>query len=457
MPRVPSDVKTVNEAGVVNVVNSIRTSGSDLYRSIVPIANGTNESARQVGGIIVGNPVLYNEFLNTLVNRIARVIITSKLYRNPWEVFKKGLLETGETVEEIFVGLVKAHEYDPGVAEREIYKREKPNVLAAYHVMNYKKFYKTTVSYQELKTAFVSWSGVEDLINRIIEQLYASANYDEFLAMKYLIARNVLNGMFKTVEMSEITEGNTNAALTIFKSVSNNLQFMSSSYNYAGVETYTDKSSQILIMTGNLDAAIDVNSLASAFNMDKAEFMGNRVMVDNFYEFGNRLDSLFDGNSWYQPLTKDDIAKLKTIQAVLVDADFFMIFDNLDETTSKFNEQGLYWNYWYHVWRTVSSSPFANAIVFAPGESLVTEVAVSPDSSNVKPGQSIQFIANVTTTGIAEKAVDWSILGNKDTNTTVSWTGAVSIGKNETAGTITVTATSRFDPSKSGSATITVA
>lgn len=456
MPKVPSNVKDVKEAGVVNLINAMRAGGTPTYHSIVPIANPSQESARQIGAIITGSPLLYNEFIDSLVNRIARVIVTSKFYRNPWEVFKKGLLETGETVEEIFVNLLRVHDFDPEVAERELQKRELPDVRAVYHVMNYQKFYKVTVTYAQLKSAFVSWSGVEDLITRIIDEMYVSANLDEFLSMKYLIARGILSGMFYPVEMPVITEDNTNTALSKFKAISNNLQFMKSTYNYAGVDTYTDKSSQILIMTGDIDAYVDVNSLAAAFNMDKAEFMGNRVMVDDFYDFGTRVEELFSGESWYQPFTKDEVEKLKSVQAVLVDADYFMIFDNLEETTSRFNEQGLYWNYWYHVWKTISSSPFANAIVFAPGESTVTSVTFDQDVVTVSAGQKAQLNAVVEVTGFADKSVLWSLTGNNDPHTTVSWTGAVTIGRNETASSVTVTATSKFDQTKKGTATVTI-
>src|SRR5699024_706213 len=102
-----------------------------------------------------------NEFLNALINRIARVVITSKSYDNPWNMFKKGFIEMGETVEEIFIDLIKPFQYDPAVAENELFKREKPDVKSAFHYINYQKFYKVTVERQELRKAFLTYDGVQ--------------------------------------------------------------------------------------------------------------------------------------------------------------------------------------------------------------------------------------------------------------------------------------------------------
>ena len=59
-----------------------------------------------------------------------------------------------------------------------------------------------------------------------------------------------------------------------FRSASNILTFMSNEYNEANVKTNTPKDRQIIFMDAKFNAQYDVNVLASAFNMDKADFMG---------------------------------------------------------------------------------------------------------------------------------------------------------------------------------------
>lgn len=136
-----------------------------------------------------------NEFLSALFNRIGKVIITSKMYNNPWSFFKKGMLEYGETIEEIFVNIAEPHVFDQQKSESEVFKREMPDVKSAFHVLNYQTFYKQTTSDYQLKQAFLTYEGITDLIYRIIDAMTTSSNYDEFLVMKYLLARRILEGI----------------------------------------------------------------------------------------------------------------------------------------------------------------------------------------------------------------------------------------------------------------------
>lgn len=455
MPTKPT-TKTLDTSDGAKIVNAIRAESSPAFQAAVPYANGNIDNLREIGQVINSYQPLQNEFLKVLVNRIARVIITSKMYTNPWARFKKGILEYGETVEEIFVSLAKPHEFDQDVAEREVFRRELPNLLAAFHHMNFTKFYKTTISTQMLQTAFLSYQGISDLISRIVDSMYSGSNYDEFLTMKYMIARAALNGYLAPVEVPAVTPDNAKAIVTKIKGISNSLEFMSSKYNYAGVQNFVNKGNQILLINADFDAVIDVEVLASAFNMDKAEFMGQRVLVDSFSDLDNvRLGELFAEDPSYKPLTEEEITKLQAMPAVLVDADWFMIFDNRIEFTEQFNGQGLYWNYWLHNWKTFSFSPFATAIMFTTEATTVTDVTVTPAAVTIGTGDSTQLSAAVTGTGFAPTGVIWTLAGNESTDTTVTNAGVVNLGKRETAKTITVTATSVFDPTKSGSCVVT--
>lgn len=131
-------------ASSVDILNAIRNSASQTYQDRVPVA--TQNNIKEVGNPIITFEAIQNEFLHALVNRIGRVLITSKSYENPLKRFKKGILEYGETVEEIFINIARAHEFDPNVAENEVFKREIPDVNAAFHRLNVKNFYKTTIS-----------------------------------------------------------------------------------------------------------------------------------------------------------------------------------------------------------------------------------------------------------------------------------------------------------------------
>lgn len=452
MPTKPHIVTLTNSS--VDILNVIRNNASQNYKDYVPVATADAESIREIGAVIMDYPNLQNEFLSALVNRIGRVLITSKMYDNPWAMFKKGMLEFGETIEEIFVNIAKPYQFDPEVAESTVFKREIPDVRSAFHIMNYQKYYKATIQNDQLRQAFLSWQGITDLIAKIVDAMYTGANYDEFQTMKYMLAKRILNGQLYPVTIPTVQTDNMKSIVSTIKSVSNKFEFMSSKYNLAGVQTHTKKAEQYLLVNSKFDAEMDVEVLASAFNMDKAEFAGHRVLVDSFGDLDiERLNLLFADDPTYTEIGEADLQALDSIPAIIVDKDYFMIFDNFYNFTEQYNGEGLYWNYWYHVWKTFSISPFANNALFIPGAPTVTRVTVSPATANVSAGQKVQLSAVVQTTDFAPQAVTWSVTSGE--NVTVNQSGVVTIGA-DASGEIVITATSVYDSEKSGSATLTV-
>lgn len=453
MPVKPK-IRTLTTSAA-DILNVIRNNASVDYRNYVPKADANDvESVRTIGAIIMDYPALQNEFLNALVNRIGRVMLTSKMYSNPIAFFKKGVLEYGESIEEIFVNIAKVQEFNPEIAEQEVFKRVVPDVRAAFHIMNYQKFYKATVTQEQLKQAFLSWDGVTDLIARIVDSMYTGANYDEFLVMKYLLARHILDGRVYPVTVPTVTAENAKAIITTVKGVSNKLTFMNSDYNPAAVRTFTEKTDQYMIVNSVFDATMDVNVLASAFNMDKAEFLGHRVLIDGFGDLDvARLGEIFAGDPTYHEPSQDELTALNAIPAVIVDKDWFMVFDMLTQFTEQYNGQGLYWNYFYHVWKTFSVSPFANSVLFVPGTPSVTSVTVSPTTASVPKGGSVSLSAVVDTDYFAPQTVVWT---SSVEDVKVSAAGVVTVDADAKSTTATITATSAFDNKKKATCTVTV-
>ena len=439
-----------------DILNAIRNNASANYRDYVPAATD-DASIREIGKVIMDWPALQNEFLSALINRIGLVLITSKLYDNPWARFKRGMLDYGETIEEIFVNIADPFEYDPERAESELFKREFPDVRSAFHTLNYRKFYKVTIQDYELKQAFLSAGGVAELIGRIIEQLYTAANYDEFVTMKYLLARHLLNGRMHPVEVDAApANADYKPLVTTVKAVSNEIEFPSSLYNLAGVFQYTKKANQNVIINTKLDAALDVNVLASAFNMSKVEFMGKRILVNSFSltnDENTRLLKLMKDDPNFKPLTQAERDALDTIPMVIVDDDFWMVYDNLNVFKEQENGQGLYWNYFYHQWKIFSVSPFSNAIVFVPGAPAVTGITVTPTTITAEPGTTFSINATIDTTNFAPETVTYE---SDNSGVTVDPMGVVSIADDAT-GTANIVVASTFDPTVTATVVVTIA
>lgn len=353
-------VSTLN-ASTINILNVIRANASAEYQSMVPEITKDNEIPR-VGEVLYGYPALANQFLASLVNRIALVRVKSAVFNNAYSKLKKGYLEFGETVEEVFVGIAKAREFSAEKAEARELKRTIPDVRTAFHTMNWRVQYPVTIQDEDLRQAFTSINGVQDLIAKIVDAVYTAAEYDEYLLFKYLMIKAISHGKMYPVS---IGTGNMTDAAVAFRGTSNKLTFMSNKYTATGVTTTTPKSDQYIFMDSDYNAAFDVNVLASAFNMDKADFIGKLMLIDDWTTFDNeRFDVIRASSDMVEEVTAEELALMANVKAVLVDAEWFQIYDNNNKFTEKYVASGMYWNYFYNVWKTVSFSPFSNAVVF---------------------------------------------------------------------------------------------
>lgn len=349
-------------ASTLDILNTIRANASAEYQQYVPEVTKATDIPK-VGEVLYGYPAFANQFINALVNRIALVRVKSATFNNDYAELKKGYLEFGETVEEVFVNIAKAREFSAEKAKDREFKRTLPDVRSAFHTMNYRVQYPITIQDEDLRMAFMSINGVQDLIAKIVNSVYVAEQYDEFLLFKYLIIKAVAHG--KTY----VTSGGASDAYkdwaAAFRSVSNKLTFMSKNYNAEGVTTVTPKTDQYIFMDSDFNAKFDVNVLASAFNMDKADFMGRLKLIDDFNTFDNeRFSDIMAGSDMIEPVTAEELAKMQNIHAVIVDREWFQVYDNNNKFTEDYVAAGMYWNYFYNVWKTVSYSPFSNIVAF---------------------------------------------------------------------------------------------
>ena len=349
-------------ASTIDILNVIRQNASYDYQQNVPEVATVNDIPL-VGEIIYGTPAFANQFINALVNRIAIVRVQSATFNNPYSILKKGYIEYGETVEDIFVSIAKAVDFNVEKASKREFQRTIPDVRSAFHVMNWRVMYPVTIQDEDLRQAFLSIEGVQNLIGKIVDAVYTAAEYDEFLLFKYLLIKAISHGKMYPTSIGAGTD--LSEAAVQFRGTSNLLPFMSNDYNEASVKTNTPKERQVIFMDAMFNAQFDVNVLASAFNMDKADFMGRLFLIDNWTDFDNeRFDIIRANSDGIEEVTAEELALLANVKAVILDDNWFQVYDNNNKFTEKYVASGLYWNYFYHTWKTVSNSPFANAVVF---------------------------------------------------------------------------------------------
>lgn len=374
-------------ASTIDILNTIRANASLEYQNSVPIIEKATD-IQAVGSVIMGYPALANQFINALVNRIALVQIKSATFNNMYKDLKKGYIEYGETIEEVFIELAKAREFNVEKGEQRELKRTLPDVKSAFHTINYRVQYSITVEDNQLRQAFLSVDGVTELITKIIDSVYRAAEYDEFLMFKYLLIKSVCKGVMYPITVDDETDFKNSAVA--FRTASNNLEFISDKYNSMRVHTNTKKDEQYIFMSSEYNAKFDVNVLASAFNMDKANFIGHLKLIDDWASFDNdRFSVIRDNSDNIEVVTEEELELMKNVKAILVDKEFFQIYDNLTEMRETQVASGMYRNYFLNIFKTISYSPFSNAIVFVDNaqsvdvpETLILEI-LSKDVSSV--------------------------------------------------------------------------
>lgn len=466
MPRRIAN-STLN-ASTIDILNVIRQNASYEYQQNVPEVATANDIPR-VGEVLYGTPAFANQFINALVNRIAIVRVQSATFNNPYSILKKGYIEFGETVEDIFVSIAKAVDFNPEKAAKREFQRTIPDVRSAFHVMNWRVMYPVTIQDEDLRQAFLSMEGVQNLIAKIVDAVYTAAEYDEFLLFKYLLIKAISHGKLYPKSIGDGTTL-TDAAIQ-FRGTSNQLQFMSTEFNEVGVRNVTPKERQVIFMDALFNAQFDVNVLASAFNMDKADFMGRLFLIDNWTDFDNeRFDVIRANSDGIEEVTAEELALLANVKAVILDENWFQVYDNNSKFTESYVSAGLYWNYFYHVWKTISNSPFANAVVFvtdnanialpasitvhidAKDESDVATVftmSAEFDQAGLRP-QNINFVQTeaLTTAGIAVQKYGGLIIPASQHATNIKLVAEIN-------GT-TYTATTNINASTAVDATVTL-
>lgn len=422
------------------------------------------ESIKPIGQIIINNQRYRNAFINT-VNLIGLTVIKRNGWDNPWNFTKRGTLRFGQQIRELVNDLCNVYDYNKNFSNKERFlETVVPNVFNYIHEVNFQKFYQTTTSDSQLAMAFDSEDSLFDFIDNAISMLYESLKYDTYIVDKYMLCRRILDGTMTSVKIDNYATLTPRQRVSALKSISNKMTFRSPNYNPAGIRRATSFDDQIMIINTDFEADFSTDVMATSFFRDEADMRARLVLIDGFANHDtDRLTTLLE--EAYVPFTETELTQLATIPAVLISREWFMDYDYALDTesgekqTEFYNPTTLENNHFLHAWRVFSTSPFENGAVFTSDTPAVTKVTVNPATATVTKGQSLQLNATVETTGFANKAVQWSVDSTSEgQKVTISDTGKLFVPTGITGvESIKVTATSIYDNTKTGTATITVA
>lgn len=402
----------------INTMNYIRTNSSKAYQDAVPVATKTN--IQEIGNILLNDayqPML-NEFVNNLINRIALTIVRNKSYDNPLAMFKKGSVPLGTDIQDIYENPANPEPYEySDVAMQKLLTITDPDTHVAYYRRNRQDLYTKTITREGLQGAFASWDKFNDFITAITQSLYSGNYISEFDYTKGLIDGAYDNNKV-IVEVVDAVKDETSATAFVKKlrALYSKMSFPSTEYNayskFSGakgvIKTWTNKDRICVIVTADIMAEVDVDVLARAFNMDKADFLGRVIEIDKFEN--------------------------PEIQAVICDEAWLQIYDNIFRFDEFYNARTMSWNEYLHAWGTFAICPFANAVVLATEQpNPATNIAFASDSVNITGvGSQEDVVLTITpsgaTTDIEYYSSDTSIFTIEKTDNTKSKVTATGVG-----------------------------
>lgn len=406
--------------------NFVRQNSTGNFQEVVPEANDDNIAT--ISNILFNDAYspLLNEFVTNLINRIGLTIIRNKSYNNPLSILKKGSQPLGTDIQDIYTNPAEAEQYSLSNAEMaKLLTITDPDTKVAYYRRNRKDMYTKTIAREALQGAFVSWDKFEGYISSITQSLYSAAYIDEFKYTKALVAGAYTENKAIIEEVDAVTtEATAKAFVKKARNLYKAMRFPSSSYNAYSlntgdnkpVVTWTEPSRIVFMVRADIMTEVDVEVLASAFNMDKTDFLGRVIEVDKFDEAGK-------------------------VQAVIADEAFFQIYDNIFRFDEFYNARVMAWNEYLHVWETFAICPFANAVILATDlpEVPATAIEVKPDAITLKAGEDKVAVATLTPVNATSVVTAESSATTYATVSVVDKTVTVH-GEAEGSATITVTA-----------------
>lgn len=331
--NIMGNVKPTNE----NIIKAIRADATLDFQNRIPAVMSDN--LQTVYDALMDYAPARNEFVNSLMTRIGLQTVDSNTFRNPLSLYKKDPMRYGMTHEETYVNLAKGYEYNSNADAELALKEFESYIMTMFHKVNLKMQYPVTVTYDNLRNAFLSETGIRDLVSAKMESCISGAELDEYTAMKGLIDTGYEKNVLPAVHVDEVVnEATAKELLAQIKQAVGEFAFPNPANNIVGATSSSPARNLIFITTPKVSARISVDALAYAFNLNKADVEVRTVVVDSFSH--------------------------SVIQGVLLDVRFFNCRDQFREMTNQPLANILKWNYFYTMVEMISASPFYPIRVF---------------------------------------------------------------------------------------------
>ena len=413
-------------------LNAIREISSTIYHEYVPVIDDSTDISAFAQPILEF-PVVYNEFCDVLVNKLVFSQYETMTFNNPLRVLDGDRIPLGFSGENVYTNPAQARGFNVNDFAGILAKYES-DTKVQYFQINSDIQYCVTISRQQLKKAMTSWDNLGEFITQLSNSLYNGA-YIDF----YRYTKNIISGAYKEnrgviQQISAVSSADTaKAFVEKARELFLNFQLPSTNYNAWAknggsgrpITTWSRPEDIVMVVRNDIRAKLDVEVLASAFNIDKTTLLGNIITVDNFDSYDDDGNKVFDGSAIVGLLADKAWFKIKT-------QDMFM--ENF------YNPNNRTMQYYLNVIRMYNMSLFANGVIFATAQPTV-------------PATEVKFVEDEAEVGVGEKVtlhvVTKPFTANPTLNYSSSATGVATVGA-QTGKYIEITGVA------GGTATITV-
>lgn len=322
--------------------NSIRNAQDPTYQARVPEA--TRNNIAEYGQSLSKFPEIYNQFAAALIQRIGYTIIRATDYVNHLASHKRGYKEMGQITQEIHIDPIQAEGAYNSAGPNPLGRRPLPNIKAAYHVLDRQDTYCVSIDRSMFMQNFTSWDRVDEFIGKLMNSMYVGAAWDEYLCMRQLITNAIsateegkvlakaYMGEFKAKDQAA-----GQALISALKYLLGDMKFLTNTFNQGGVYAYNRPEDMELFINKDVEPNVDIYTLTGLFHIEPVMYPTKVFPIDTF--------------------------QVENVMGVLADKEWLQCYDVLVSTEPQRNAQGLFTNFFFHIWQTLSLSPFVNAVV----------------------------------------------------------------------------------------------
>ena len=438
-------------AGLVTALNKMRemsVDSGDIFHQYFPIVDSSTNIGEWGAPMFGSNYQSVQESFFGLLKQIAYVATVTRTFNNPLAQLEGENMPLGWAGEETYINPVQGRQFDVNDFAGILQKYE-ADVKVQYLTINMDLQYPVTLTRDKIRTAFNSWRDLEEFINGIVNALYNGAYIGMFSYTKALISSAFKENKAQYIKVTTPSnEATGKAFIKKLRELYTLFQLPSQSYNAWAkvggngkpVTTWCAPEDIVVMLRADIVATVDVDVLAAAFNMDKANFIGRLITVDNFDVYADNGEKVYDGQH---------------ILGFIGDKAWFKIKQQDMALDMWFNPNNRSWQYYLNVVRMYNYSLFANGVIIANDDPVVDATAVAVDKATVSVAEGATATVTATLTPFTSTAVI-TAASSAEGKATVAVTGNVITITGVAAGSATITVTATNSDTTTATATIAV-